>query len=72
MGGEIILKDYNLKAITGGTDALADVTITIEDKNGHTFRAQGVNEDIIMASALALVNGINKSLNLKNNKLHGE
>lgn len=71
-GNSISLKEYNLKAITGGTNALADVTITIADKQGKTFRAQGVNEDIIMASVIALVKGLNKSLNFKKKKAKGE
>ncbi|MCK5140303.1 MAG: 2-isopropylmalate synthase, partial [Thermodesulfovibrionia bacterium] len=71
VGGEIELKEYNLKAITGGTDALADVTIAIEDKKGNIFRAQGINEDVIIASAIALVKGLNKALIFKK-KIHGE
>jgi len=58
----IKLKEYNLKAITGGTDALADVSITVQDKKGGIFRAEAVNEDIIMASAIALVKGMNRAL----------
>ncbi|MFC1705120.1 2-isopropylmalate synthase [Nanoarchaeota archaeon] len=68
MGPGVTLKEYNLKAITGGTNALADVTIKIEDKKGNIFSAQGVNEDVIMASAEALIKGINKALNFKKTK----
>jgi len=64
----ISLNEYGLKAITGGTDALADVSIKIQDKNGNIFKAEAVNEDIIMASAYAIVKGINKALNFKNQK----
>ena len=72
IGPSISLKEYSLKAITGGTDALADVTIKVEDKNGNTFRAEAVNEDIIMASAFALVKGINRALSYKGKRKHGE
>lgn len=65
--GKIRLKEYNLKAITGGTDALADVTITIADKKGNIFRARGVNEDVIMASTVAIVKGLNKALSFEKN-----
>ena len=58
---QIKLKEYNLKAITGGTDALADVIIKL-DHNGKSFSAEAVNEDVIMASAQALVKGANKVL----------
>lgn len=61
VGSSISLKEYNLKAITGGTDALAEVTIKVEDQ-GRIFKAEAVNEDVIMASAIALIQGINKAL----------
>ncbi len=64
----IKLKEYSLKAITGGTDALADVSIKVQDKNGNIFKAEAVNEDIIMASVIALIKGINKALNFKRKK----
>jgi 2-isopropylmalate synthase len=57
------LKEYNLKAITGGTNALANVMILVEDDSGTVFSAEGVSEDIVKASAVALVKGLNKALN---------
>ncbi|MFC1690735.1 2-isopropylmalate synthase [Nanoarchaeota archaeon] len=66
------LKEYNLKAITGGTDALADVIITLEDKKGNKFRSEAVNEDVIMASVEALIKGANQALNFKDSKLSKE
>ena len=64
-GSSIKLTEYNLRAITGGTDALADVTIKITDEMGNTFAANAVNEDIVMASVLALVRAINDALRAK-------
>ena len=61
----VILKEYSLKAITGGTDALADVSIKVEDNNKNVFRAEAVDEDVIMASTKAFIQGINKALNFK-------
>ncbi|MFH1641864.1 MAG: 2-isopropylmalate synthase [Nanoarchaeota archaeon] len=66
----ITLKEYSLKAITGGTNALADVSITIKDSKGNIFKADAVNEDIIMASAIALIKGMNKALNFKTTRIH--
>jgi len=63
------LKEYGLKAITGGTDALADVSISVEDNSGNVFKANAVNEDIAMASAMALVKGLNKALNSSARKI---
>ncbi|MBI4439802.1 2-isopropylmalate synthase [Candidatus Woesearchaeota archaeon] len=56
------LTSYNLKAITGGTDALADVAITVENKNCEKFKAGSVNEDIVKASVEALIKGVNYAL----------
>jgi len=64
----IKLKEYSLKAITGGTNALAEVSIKVQDEKGHIFKADSVDEDIIMASTIALIKGTNKALNFKKNK----
>jgi 2-isopropylmalate synthase len=65
VGPSTSLKEYNLKAITGGTDALAEVAIKVEDKNKNVFGAAAVDEDVLMASTKALIKGINKALNFK-------
>ncbi len=67
----VTLKEYSLKAITGGTDALADVAITVMDSHKNVFKAEAVDEDIIMASAKAFIQGINKALNFKSKKTEG-
>jgi len=59
------LQDYHLKAITGGTDALADVSIKLSDERFNVFVARAVDEDVISASAKAIIKGINKALNYK-------
>ena len=53
------LSEYNLKAITGGTDALANVLIRIEG-NKKEIQAESVHEDIALASVNALIKGMNK------------
>ncbi len=55
----IELQEYNLKAISGGTDALADVTITLSSNNKE-YNARAIDADIVMASVKAVINGINK------------
>ncbi|PKP53002.1 MAG: 2-isopropylmalate synthase [Candidatus Altiarchaeales archaeon HGW-Altiarchaeales-3] len=58
---KIVLEEYHLDAITGGSDALADVTIRVG--NGEkTVMAQGVHEDVVMASVIAFINGLNRIL----------
>jgi hypothetical protein len=54
------LEEYELKAITGGTDALADVSILFSDKDSKEYRTRGLDEDIVMSSVKALINGINQ------------
>lgn len=62
---QLKLVDYSLKAITGGTNALADVTIRLKDSRGKLFNARALNEDIIMASVLAYIKGANRALENK-------
>ena len=53
------LREYNIRAVTGGKDALGEVTIQVECE-GRTVRGRGLSTDIIMASAHAYLNVINK------------
>ncbi|HKV54133.1 MAG TPA: 2-isopropylmalate synthase [Candidatus Binataceae bacterium] len=53
------LERYSVKAITGGTDALGEVSCLLRE-NGMTVAGQGAHSDIVMASALALVNALNR------------
>jgi 2-isopropylmalate synthase len=55
----IQLKEFNIEAISGGSDAMCHVTIAVEDEHGHTFDASGSGDDIVLASVDALVNAIN-------------
>lgn len=54
------LKEYHLDAITGGSNALAEVTVKLEDEKGNIYIAKGVREDVVLASVDAMVNGINR------------
>ena len=65
---KIRLKEYRLEAITGGSNAVAEVVIKVEDEKGNIVSARAAREDIVMASVEAMINGINKCL-LKNRKL---
>jgi len=60
---DITLGEYHLDAITGGSDALADVTIKVTDGKKTTM-ARGVHEDVVMASVIAFINGLNRILRL--------
>ncbi|WP_332449212.1 2-isopropylmalate synthase [Methanoculleus sp.] len=53
------LKEFNIEAISGGTDALGHVTIAIEDERGRVFDASASSDDIVLASVEAVINAIN-------------
>jgi 2-isopropylmalate synthase len=53
------LESYVVAAITGGTDAQGEVTVRIEH-NGVVSQGQGASTDIIVASAKAFINSLNK------------
>ncbi|MCS4541133.1 MAG: 2-isopropylmalate synthase [Euryarchaeota archaeon] len=59
---DIRLREYRLEAITGGSDAIAEVMIKIEDKFRNIVSAKAAREDIVMASVEAMVNAINRIL----------
>jgi 2-isopropylmalate synthase len=63
----IRLSEYRLEAITGGSNAVAEVVIKVEDEKGNIVSARAAREDIVMASVEAMINGINKCL-IKNRK----
>lgn len=65
-GSKAELNKFEIKAITGGTDALGEVTVILEE-GGHTVRGHGSDTDIIVASAKAYINALNK-LALRNLK----
>jgi 2-isopropylmalate synthase len=58
-GSESQLVRYSVNAITGGADAQGGVSCVIED-DGMRVSGQGAHTDIIMASALAYINALNK------------
>ncbi|MGH7831503.1 MAG: alpha-isopropylmalate synthase regulatory domain-containing protein, partial [Candidatus Binatia bacterium] len=59
-GSRSKLARYSVKAITGGTDAQGEVSCLIEDESVRVS-GQGAHTDIIMASALAYINALNKA-----------
>jgi len=51
------LEAYLVKGITGGTDALGEVTVKVEEA-GKRVAGHGADTDIIVASAKAYVNAL--------------
>lgn len=58
---DVSLEEFHLDAITGGSDALADVTLKISDKKNSMF-SRGVHENVNMAAIYAFINGLNRLL----------
>lgn len=61
------LLKYEVKSITGGTDALGEVMVSLEE-DGKSMSGHGADTDIIIASAKAYINVLNK-LEAKKKKL---
>ena len=53
------LEQYSVNSITGGTDALGEVTVRITE-NGRSAVGRGSDPDIINASARAYLNALNR------------
>jgi 2-isopropylmalate synthase len=53
------LQLYQVHAVTGGTDAQAEVTVRLEE-GGKTVNGQGADADTLVASARAYINALNK------------
>ena len=60
-GLTVNLEGYSLQAVTGGKDALGEVTVRIKD-NGNLYTGRGASTDVIEASAKAYLQAINKML----------
>ena len=56
---EASLELYQVHAVTGGTDAQAEVTVRLVE-DGLTVNGQGADYDTLVASARAYVNALNK------------
>ena len=58
-GVETSLRDYHVRSVTLGEDAQGRVTVSFEH-GGKVLRGRGVSTDIVEASALAFLDGINQ------------
>jgi len=53
------LTSYVVKAITGGTDAQGEVSVGV-DQDGMQLTGRGAHTDIVVASAMAFINALNR------------
>lgn len=58
IGLPISLKDYQIRAITAGKDALGEATLKVE-YNGRLYHGRGISTDIVKSSVNAYINAVN-------------
>ena len=56
------LTEFSVQSVTRGIDALGEVTIRVRAANGDVFTGRGAHSDIIVASAKAYTNALNRLL----------
>ena len=62
------ITDYALASISGGSAALCEVTVRIEDADGNVISAKSVGKDIVTTSVQAVIDGINRIMLKKKQK----
>ena len=62
------LMRFSISALTGGTDAMGEVTVRLRE-NGLLALGKGADPDIITASAKAYINGLNRLEYLKSHPM---
>ncbi len=58
------LTEFSVTSVTEGIDAIGEVTIRIESE-GHTYTGRGADTDVIVASAKAYLNALNRLIAAK-------
>jgi 2-isopropylmalate synthase len=56
------LSEFSVQSVTRGIDALGEVTIRVTSEEGRVFTGRGAHSDIIVASAKAYTNALNRLL----------
>jgi 2-isopropylmalate synthase len=56
------LSEFSVQSVTRGIDALGEVTIRVTSQDGRVFTGRGAHSDIIVASAKAYTNALNRLL----------
>jgi 2-isopropylmalate synthase len=66
------LSEFSVQAVTRGIDALGEVTIRVTSEDGRVFTGRGAHSDIIVASARAYTNALNRLLISRENAVRTE
>ncbi|MBE0476869.1 MAG: 2-isopropylmalate synthase [Coriobacteriia bacterium] len=66
------LIEFSVQSVTAGIDALGEVTIRVRAEDGRVFTGRGAHSDIIVASAKAYTNALNRLLVAQKPAVHEE
>ncbi len=58
--------NFSVGAITGGSDAQGECSVRLQTEEGREVLGQGAHPDIIVASAKAYINSLNKIIGIVN------
>ena len=61
---------YQVHAVTGGTDAQAEVSVRLKDGD-YSVTGRGTDTDTLVASARAYINGLNKMIDMRERMNNG-
>lgn len=62
------LTEFAVQSVTRGIDALGEVTIRVTDSDGMVFSGRGADGDIIVSSAKAYLNALNRLISHRQEK----
>ena len=62
------LTEFAVQSVTRGIDALGEVTIRVTDADGMVFSGRGADGDIIVSSAKAYLNALNRLISHRQEK----
>ena len=57
---KLLITDYGLASISGGSQALCEVTVRVADAAGNTISSKSVGKDIVTTSVRAVIDGANR------------
>ena len=59
-GVKATLNNFDVRAVTGGKDAVGKCFLELKDEDGNIIKGRGVSTDIVEASLRAYLNAINR------------
>ena len=64
LGRQGHLTEYHVQAVTGGKDALGEVTLKVDFGDGKLITGKGASTDVIEASARAYLHAVGRVLSV--------